>query len=694
MQKELLTYGKLSTLLFLSMWLHWSAFAQYSFDIPQRATDRILSYNAIQVEVSGKLALCSHTERGHINLQVSGGTAPYTFLWNTNETSQNRSNLLSGTYTVEITDAQGAKHTEHIIIQPPFPLLLNPIETQDASCGSGRDGYAKVSVKIGRNDYEPNSPPYKIKWSNGLENVWESDQLEPGTYTVTVTDKYACDVSVSFEIKAAAEGIQVQETIDQPSCESSSAGRIALAVTGGVAPYTFLWENGATTQTVENLAPGNYAVTVKDSKGCSFQATYEISAPQQISIQEQITQPSCEGSANGQIQLTVQGGLAPYTYSWNNGSSTKNLEELSAGTYTATVTDASGCSVEKSFVLQNDAPLEINLIQAKDVSCSGDNDGEIEINVSGAKGQWKILWSDGVEGLTHRTNLKAGTYQVQVSDASGCQVSQEILLNQSAGIQARIESMLDVNCESGMVLGNAWVSIQGGIEPYQITWNNGQENQHEITFSKTETLKVTVKDAVGCVVETETKVDFPQSANRNGRLEFNYRKLVINSEPKVLTDEEILFESEIDPEFIAWQWEFGDGSTSVDKDPIHVFTSPGTYEVRLTGFDSFGCSSFEINTVEVSSITPQVTIPNAFTPNGDGLNDLFIPKMKGVYSFQMEIFDTWGERLFTTHGLESKGWDGTYRGQLLPPGNYLYKITYADRNGTQSSRSGGITLIR
>ncbi|HCX74810.1 MAG TPA: hypothetical protein DHU93_04720, partial [Algoriphagus sp.] len=131
-----------------------------------------------------------------------------------------------------------------------------------------------------------------------------------------------------------------------------------------------------------------------------------------------------------------------------------------------------------------------------------------------------------------------------------------------------------------------------------------------------------------------------------------------------------------------------------EKDPIHVFEKAGIYEVKLTGFDIYGCSSFETNRIQVATATEMVVIPNAFTPNGDGLNDTFLPKMKAITAFTMEVFNTWGERLFVESGLEARGWDGTYRGQTLPAGNYLYKITYTNREGIQSTKSGGITLIR
>lgn len=681
-------------LLILSMASYSLAHAQFAFNIPSRENLRVDSYSPIQVAVSGKLALCSHSDRGNIILDITGGTAPYTFKWNNNQTSQNRENLNAGTYTVEITDAANVKHIQSIIIQPPFPLILNPVVKKDATCGSANDGYAKISVKIGRNDYEADSPPYRITWSNGLEGVWEADNLAPGTYTVIVADKYNCDVSISFDIKAAAAGIVVSGSTQNPTCQAPNSGKIALNVTGGEAPYSYAWSNGLTSKDLSNVTAGVYQVLVKDNKGCTFQTSFTLEAPVALNLDAKVSQPGCEGSGSGEIELLLSGGKAPFTYLWNTGKTSSKIVGLDAGTYSVQVTDASGCTVAKQFTLTNESNLRVEILENRSASCSGQSDGGISLQVTGAKGNYAITWSDGITGLLQRKDLKAGNYSITVTDESGCTASQSVVIQESSEIQARIETALDVDCASGTAVGVAWVSIQGGKAPYTVKWNTTSSNTREINFSTSGLIKATITDAQGCSVETETQVDFPNQNTQGSRIDFQYRKLIITSEPEVMVKEEILFESEIAPEFIAWEWEFGDGNKSTEKDPIHTFAEAGEYQVKLTGFDLFGCSTVEINTVQVTSPTEMIVIPNAFSPNGDGLNDTFIPKIKAFSSFQMEVFNTWGEKLFITNSLESKGWDGTYKGQLAPAGNYLYRITLTTLDGQLVNRTGGITLIR
>ena len=664
------------------------SFAQRSFVTPGLAGIRIESLDAISVEVSGKLALCSHSEKGHIILTVNGGKAPYTYKWNTLETTKDRTNLYAGTYTVDITDALGTVHTERIVVQPPFPLILNPITVTDATCGSGADGSAKVSVKVGRGE------PYKVTWSNGVTDKWEVNGLEPGIHSVTVADIYNCDVTVSFEVKAASEGISANETIQDLSCGGGNDGAINLSVSGGVAPYTYKWSNGATTKDISGVSEGAYSVIIKDQKGCSYTANYLVKTPVSMSVSESILAPACEGNATGQIDLAIVGGKSPYTFKWSNGQTTASASNLTAGNYSVLITDASGCTVEKQFTLTPSSQLDLRVVQQENVSCSGNDDGKIELALSGAFGTYQVIWSDGVEGVLNRENLAAGTYSVKAKDSSGCEVSKAFEIKGAGNIEARIESMLDVDCAEGSITGVAWVSIEGGQEPYTIEWNTGDSNSREIKYFQTGTLKVKISDATGCSVVSEAKVDYPKQNAQGGRLNFQYRKLEITNEPEVQVDEEIIFESEISEEFIAWEWHFGDGKKSTDKDPIHVFDKAGSFEVTLTAYDIYGCSSIEKNLVQVTIPEDMIVIPNAFTPNGDGLNDTFIPKVKAVSNFSMEIFNTWGERIYSTTSLESRGWDGTYKGQASPAGNYLYKITYTSAAGENLSRTGGITLIR
>lgn len=687
MKKVYPTYCLLAISLLWGVMISAPASAQSVFD-RDLANSRMLVTNGITVGVSGKLALCSHAEKGHIILDVQGGVAPYSYRWNTLQTTKDRTDLYAGTYTVEITDAVGTVHIERIVVQPPYPLILDPLEKTDATCGSGGDGSAKISVKVGRGE------PYKVTWSNGLQDTWEARDLKPGVYSVTVADKFNCDVTTTFEIKAASEGMQVSESIQDMGCAGQNNGGIALDIKGGQAPYTFMWSDGSTTKDLRGLAAGIYSVLIKDQTGCSYQAAYTVKAAVAMELKETIEPESCSGAGNGEISVHVEGGSAPYTYKWSNGHTSAKLGNVTAGSYSLTVTDASGCAIEKQFNIGTASALEVELLDQIDAGCAGENAGSIHLGVKGAAGKFTAKWADDPSAGLNRENLSAGTYQLLVSDESGCTVAKSFTITESQALQARIETALDVDCTIGAITGVAWVSIQGGQQPYQISWNSGENDAREINFHSSGSLKVIITDALGCTSQAEARVDFPAQINKAGRLDFDYRKLEISSEPEVQVDEEIIFESVISEEFIGWEWSFGDGKASKEKDPIHIFQSAGTFEVSLTAYDIYGCSSIEKNIIQVNAPLEFITIPNAFTPNGDGLNDTFIPKLRAISDFSMAIFNTWGEKLYSSSGLETSGWDGTHQGQASPPGNYLYQITYTSRDGEQFTRTGGVTLIR
>ena len=581
---------------------------------PKDLTSPKASIGNLVVNVSGKLALCSHEERGFIVLDVQGGLEPYTFRWNNNETTQNREGLLSGTYTVNIKDKRGTEHTERIVIQPPFPLIIEMAEIIHGSCENNNLGSAKINVKMGRGE------PYKVEWSHGLTNKMEAGNLPAGDYSVIVYDVFNCSTSLSFTITAESESIDVS---------------------------------------------GN------------------------------ILDSGCGEDQKGSIQLEVSGGQAPFTYKWSNGQVTKDIFNLTAGEYTVHIQDSKGCTLWKSFVVNQksaSAPLRLELLEVIHVGCHGGNEGSIEVAMIGGQPPFQVNWSDGVEDVLKRENLSAGVYTLFVKDDFGCSVSQEVVIHESEKLKARIDDKLDVNCATGEVKGSAWVHISGGESPYSINWNTGA-NGLETEFFSSKTLSVEITDANGCKTTEEVDVIFPGSTPLS-RLDFSFRKLEFHIDTEVFTNDPVQFESNIGDEFISWDWDFGDGKTSVERSPIHTYENAGFFDIKLTAYNIFGCATVEVNSIQVDSKTELLVMPNAFSPNGDGLNDRFVPTMKGISSFEMNIFNHWGEHIYGEVGLEINGWDGFFKGKLLPPGNYVYKVTYTLPDGKRVNKTGGVALIR
>ncbi len=260
-------------------------------------------------------------------------------------------------------------------------------------------------------------------------------------------------------------------------------------------------------------------------------------------------------------------------------------------------------------------------------------------------------------------------------------------MKEAEQLQATIESAVEKDCELGEFKGRAWVNITGGKPPYTIQWIDLESITNEIHYKQGGLLKVKVIDALGCTRVVESEVAELDS------FQLEIRKLAINSGTEITVDEELIFEFKFPTTPISWEWDFGDSQKSSQKAPIHAYKKPGSYKVEVSVKDSYGCSSVQEAEVLVHA-QELLVIPNAFSPNGDKLNDHFIPKMKGLKEVRIQIFNIWGELIYTGNDLEGSDWDGTHNGQIATAGNYIYRLDYINQEGIKKSLTGPLTLIR
>lgn len=402
----------------------------------------------------------------------------------------------------------------------------------------------------------------------------------------------------------------------------------------------------------------------------------------------------CSHDDRGHILIDASGGLPPYTFSWNNKQETQNRYDLLAGTYTVSIKDMAGMEITERIVIQPPYPLIVELEELNPTQCGTSGSGSAKLRMKAAReGDYTIQWSHGLENELEAKNLAAGNYSVTVSDKYNCSTTLSFDIEENNPITVDIDSTIDINCESGNLRAYVWVDITGGLAPYTINWSTGEKNVKEISIDSGSEVEVVVKDSKGCEQIAKLRVDIPPSEIA-GRVEFQYRKLEITTEPEVYVDEKLLFESEISSDFIAWEWDFGDGTVRSEKDPIHVYGSSGTFEVTLRAFDLFGCSSVQTTTIAVKEHQDWLVLPNAFSPNRDGLNDTFKPLINGIADYKLDIFTKWGEHVYSVNGIEQEGWDGTSQGKESPKGIYMYKVSYQTERGKQEQLSGSVTLVR
>jgi hypothetical protein len=295
---------------------------------------------------------CHGANDGQINVSVTGGTAPYTYLWNNGSTVQNRTGLSAGNYSVTITDFVHTSITKTIVLKEPKAIIvaLNSPEFEgnvNISSHGQYDGTIDITVTGG-------NPPYRYQWSNGSVEARQSN-LTAGTYSVTVTDDNNCTQSSSITLTEPGT-MQISNIVKSVfgsynvGCSYAENGSITLTISGGVAPYEFDWSNGAMTKDIQNVGAAEYHVRVTDRNGTEVSTAITLTAPPDLSVSltpSIFTAPyniSCVGCSDGSISSATSGGIAPYTYSWNTGQTTANINNVSGGVYVLTVADANGCS--------------------------------------------------------------------------------------------------------------------------------------------------------------------------------------------------------------------------------------------------------------------------------------------------------------------------------------------------------------
>jgi hypothetical protein len=281
-------------------------------------------------------------------------------------------------------------------------------------------------------------------------------------------------------------------------CNGSNSGSATAGATGGSMPYNYVWSSGGTNATVSNLFEGTYFVTVTDNDGSTATTSVVISEPAALVLQNpSITNVSCFGGTNGSIQASATGGTPTYAYNWSNGSSGSTISNLSAGSYTVTVTDDNNCTKLATYQVTQPALIVINLINLNDESCFGEDDGSISISITGGATPVFAEWSNGFIGTTI-TDLAPDTYSVTVTDNNDCTKTESYTVNAGGLVNVTLEDLNHVTCNGGND-GSISVSANGGQSPYTYAWSNGGTGENLINLSAGNYL-VTATDASGCEV--------------------------------------------------------------------------------------------------------------------------------------------------------------------------------------------------
>ena len=487
------------------------------------------------------------------------------------------------------------------------------------------------------------------------------------------------------------------DEIEHVNCNGDTTGSITVTASGGAVPYSYSWSNGDTTASNNHLSSGDYVLTLTDANGCIAVIDTSITEPPAIKIEFiNITHVFCYGGNNGSTTLHVTGGTPPYTYTWDPSVSTDTIASgLKVGNYTVMVGDSNNCEESASITISEPDSL-IVLISGPATVCEREN-AVLTATVIGGTSPYSYTWTPGTMNTSAVTVSpeETTTYTVTITDLNGCTtISEE---------QTLVVNVLPV------VLFNADTST--GCSPLCVLFSNNSPNYMDATWDfgggKTETgaeitrcypdpgvytVTLTVTDSNGCSnsrtapdlikVYSNPEADFtitpPDVAPVSSEVHFNNQSIGTTN----------------------WFWNFGDvlKSTSTLKNPAFIYVNIGTYTVSLTVTNNEGCMDSVSHTI---TIEPEFSlyIPNSFTPGNDGINDFFAPKGAEFESFEMEIYNRWGERIYYTAlpnlSREEGLWNGTVNGKdSAPEGVYVYKIQVKDFKGKTHYFLGNVTLIK
>lgn len=462
---------------------------------------------ALMSSATTEAATCNPQPDGSAMAAVQGGTPPYAFSWSDGQSQPTAEGLAIGSYTLSITDANGCLRVDTVEVGgiPPIMLVL---EKSDASCNGGADGAATVTAQGGTGNYTYN-------WSAGVPGGPQATNLAAGNYSVTVMDELGC-FAIDSILVGEPEALLLETIAGQVSCSGDMDGRLSLAISGGAPPYQVLWSTGDNTNTPDGLGVGSYFVTVTDANGCQASGSEQVFSANPIDITVEMEDALCFGQANGAARVQASGGEPPYAFRWSNGATGPALENIAAGNYSLSITDAAGCEVvEEVAVGQPDEPLWAALNPAN-VSCYGKTDGRIEVETFGGTPTYRYsLDGEFFSGSNVFIGLDPGTYTVQIRDANGCTLqSRPVVVGEPQPI------LVDLGETKAVGFGQNFrllPIINGGAGGLSFSWTPRDSTILDcfdcraplVTVTEQASLKLVVTDEGGCIGEDIVTV-YPQ----------------------------------------------------------------------------------------------------------------------------------------------------------------------------------------
>lgn len=670
----------------------------------QTATDQaiILEPTALIASHLSNNVACFNEPNGSAELDISGGTKPYSILWEGDRGLYSHADkiydLAKGDYDYQITDARGCVVSNTVTINEPDVVSISAVPTDISDIGL-RDGMITATAVGGTPPYTifisgPNK--YSKKDFGNTSGIYTVDILEQGVYIIEVLDANECRAITETRIYEKEKMVVSLVSKTTPVCYGGNEGSIEVLIEDGSGDFTLSWEadnhykNTDAPLKIDNLEAGNYTLTVTDNvtdEVITFEQ--EVKQPDLVTVEYGIDHISCFGLTDGYINIYPKGGTPNYTYAWTGTvpGNTTNEDQgaLSPGNYSVIVTDSRACvSSEYTFEI-NEPALFAGSHTIKEPLCYGDKNGEVELEITSGAIPYTVSWNTGA--VTQNIyNLREGTYTYTVIDNENCEFTNTVDLTQPDTLITEINIFNDVICY-GQNDGEASATVSGGSVPYKFNWSNGETTQ-DISNLRPKKYELIVTDKNDCQDTASVVIEEPEELLL--RVEAN-RPTVEGA-----NDGEIFSKAfgGIPAYDATWEIETGADLWSLLPETDLEITDLDRGKYRLTLKDQNFCAVDTVINLEYL-YDRIIEIPKAFTPNQDGYNDYWdILRIEYIQRLTIVIYDRLGASVyqFTGTGNEYKGnpWKGNNKSSQLPIGSYYYAIEADD----SKPLTGTVTIAR
>lgn len=559
------------------------------------------------------------------------------------------------------------------VIKLYHSTIISPIK-----CYQDSSGTLEVLVTGG-------TEPYIYQWvhDSTIDTNYISN-LTAGNYQLIVKDSNQCKDTITIGMTQPSPiQVSLYDTNSITDCGAECHGKVSLNITGGTAPYYPQWTSGSTSTTLTDLCSGIYQCIISDSNNCQDTVIFEVTDTSLMTVTYELTEPTCYADCNGSIKINVQGAFMPYTVLWSNTSTEDKIDYLCSDYYNVLITDAQHCKRHMTIFLPEPEELGLSNYLLLPPKCKGESNASISVNAKGGTPPYRYFWNN-VEGDNTLSQIPAGTYHLSIRDSNDCEFDTTFVVNDYEYISATYTAT-KVPCEE-ICNASATIFAHGGCPPYSYHWSNGDSlsTAYHLCYGSQ---SVTVLDSNGCNINIQIMIEDSSSFNDSIHV-------WADTTTFYRTIGTYLHVTDLGNEF-TYSW-----SPRAYVDPImgvKVHANPDdttTFIVIVT--DKYGCQKSDTITLYVLDVfcdEPLVFVPNAFSPNGDGLNDVLYVRGDILVDIEFAVYDRWGEKVFETKD-KTIGWDGTFRNKMCEPGVYVYYLQATCISGIKNIIKGNVTLIR